>query len=127
MLLFFESIGTVYAQSSGLRRSAVSIGDVSVPHREGVIDRVEVTPLGTSGWHTHPGDEISYVTDGTLTLLVANQPARKVVAGEGFIIPAGTVHDIRNETSSTNKLLSIYVVEKSKPLVSPAAAPTSLK
>ena len=125
--LLFVGSGTVNAQSSGLTRVVVADGDVSVPHHHGIIDRVELAPSGTSGWHTHAGDELTYVTEGTLTLLVANKPPQRIESGEGFIIPAGIVHNIRNETLSTNQLLSIYVVEKGKPLVSPAKAPTSTR
>jgi quercetin dioxygenase-like cupin family protein len=98
---------------------------VSVPNREAVIARVEVAPGGVAGWHTHPGDEISYVTDGEATLLVAGQPPRKVSAGQGFVIPAGVVHNAQNDGAVATKLVGVYVVEKGKPLASPASAPTN--
>ena len=78
---------------------------------------------GVAGWHTHPGDEVSYVTEGETTILVAGQPPRKVVAGEAFVIPAGVVHSAKNEGNSTAKLIGVYIVEKGKPLASPAPAP----
>src|ERR1700676_468051 len=74
----------VLAQNSGVTRTVVTKADVSVPNREAVEARVEIAPGGVVGWHTHPGDEVSYVTDGEITLLVAGQPPRKVVAGEGY-------------------------------------------
>ena len=70
-----------------------------------------------------PGDEISYVMEGEATLMLAGQPSRKVKAGEGFVIPAGTVHNAQNEGSAPIRLVGFYVVEKGKPLASPAAAP----
>jgi quercetin dioxygenase-like cupin family protein len=94
-----------------------------VPNREGIVARVELTPGAAVGWHTHPGDELSYVTDGELTLLVAGQPSRKVRAGEGFVIPAGVVHNAENESNSAVKAVAVYVVEKGKPLLSPAPTP----
>ena len=96
---------------------------MSVPNREAVIARVEVAPGGVAGWHTHPGDEISYVIDGEATLLVAGQPPRKVAAGEGFVIPAGVVHNAKNDGATAIKLVGVYVVEKGKPLASPAPEP----
>lgn len=115
--------GTLVAQAPALTRTLVTKADVSVPGREAVIARVEVSPGGVAGWHTHPGDEISYVAEGTATLLVAGQPPRQVSAGEGFVIPAGTVHNAKNDSASPVKLVGVYVVEKGKPLASPASAP----
>ncbi|MBU3621999.1 cupin domain-containing protein [Polynucleobacter sp. CS-Odin-A6] len=122
-MLLFVSASFTFAQSTGLARALVTQGDVSIPNREAIIDNVKVIPAGTSGWHTHPGEESTYVSDGNLVLLVAGQPERKLAAGEGFVISAGVVHNIRNEGSKSVNLISVYVVEKGKPLASPAPAP----
>jgi len=108
------------APVSALKREMVGRADVSVPGREAVIARVEVAPGGKAGRHTHPGDEISYVMEGEATLLVDGQPPRKVKAGESFVIPAGVVHDAHNDSNAPIKLVGVYVVEKGKPLASPA-------
>ena len=115
--------GAVAAQAPGLTRTIVTKGDVSVPNREAVIARVEIAPGGVAGWHTHPGDEISYVTDGEATLMIAGQSPRKVSAGEGFVIPAGVVHNARNDSAAVTRIVGVYVVEKGKPLASPASEP----
>jgi len=111
------------AQAPAITRTVVARADVSVPGREAVAARVEVAAGGQSGWHTHPGDEISVVNEGEVVLMVAGQPPRKVVAGEGFIIPAGAPHNAKNEGAAPVKLVGVYVVEKGKPLASPASAP----
>jgi len=116
-------VGVIVAQAPALTRTIVTKADVSVPGREAVVARVEVAPGGVAGWHTHPGDEISYVTEGEATLLVAGQPPRKVAAGEAFVIPARVVHNARNDSAAAIKLVGVYVVEKGKPLASPASAP----
>jgi quercetin dioxygenase-like cupin family protein len=108
------------AQAPGLTRTLVSRNDVSVPGREAVVARVEVAPGGEAGRHTHPGDEISYVVEGETVLLVDGQPPRTVKAGESFVVPAGVVHAARNEGSVPAKLVGVYVVEKGKPLATPA-------
>ncbi|MDB5871856.1 MAG: cupin [Ramlibacter sp.] len=108
------------AGASGLTRVLVGRADVSVPGREAVVARVEVAPGAKAGRHTHPGDEISYVMEGEATLLVDGQPPRKVKAGESFVIPAGVVHDAHNDSNAPIKLVGVYVVEKGKPLASPA-------
>jgi quercetin dioxygenase-like cupin family protein len=79
-----------------------------------------VEPGAKAGRHTHPGDEISYVIEGTAQLLIDGQAPRTVKAGESFIIPAGVVHDAHNDSDAPIKLVGVYVVEKGKPLASPA-------
>ena len=112
--------GALMAQASGMTRTLVGRGDVSVPGREAVVARVEVAPGAKAGRHTHPGDEISYVLEGEATLLIDGQPPRVVKAGESFVIPAGVVHDAHNDGAAPIKLVGVYVVEKGKPLASPA-------
>ena len=115
--------GALVAQIPGVTRTIVQKSDVSIPGHEAVVARVEVAPGGVAGWHTHPGDEISYVLEGEAELLIAGQPPRKVAAGEAIVIPAGTVHNARNSSNATFKFVGVYVVEKGKPLASPAPAP----
>lgn len=112
--------GVLFAQASGLSRTIVGKADVSVPGREAVVARVEVAPGARAGRHTHPGDEISYVLEGEAELLVDGQPPRVVKAGESFVIPAGVIHDAHNPGGAPIKLVGVYVVEKGKPLASPA-------
>lgn len=112
--------GALMAQASGLTRTLVGRADVSVPGREAVVARVEVAPGAKAGRHTHPGDEISYVLEGEATLLIDGQAPRTVKAGESFVIPAGVVHDAHNDGSAPIKLIGVYVVEKGKPLATPA-------
>ncbi len=115
--------GALVAQSPGLSRAIVQRADVSFPGYEAVVARVEVAPGLSGEWHTHPGDEITYVLEGEAELLVAGQPPRKVSAGEAIVIPAGTVHNARNSGTVPVRTLSVYVVDKSKPLATPASAP----
>jgi quercetin dioxygenase-like cupin family protein len=117
---FAFAAGALLAQSSGLTRTMVGRGDVSVPGREAVVARVEVAPGAYAGRHTHPGDEISYVLDGEVELLIQGQPPRLVKAGEAFVIPAGTVHDAHNASDKPIHIVGVYVVEKGKPLATPA-------
>ncbi|AOY93538.1 cupin [Cupriavidus sp. USMAA2-4] len=112
--------GTALAQAGGLTRTLVSREDTSVPGREAVVAKVEVAPGAHAGRHTHPGDEISYVTEGEAELLVDGQPPRRIKAGEAFVVPAGVVHDAHNPGATPVRLVGVYVVEKGKPLASPA-------
>lgn len=109
-----------FAQASGIRRAIVQKSDVAAPNHEAVIARVEIDPGIVAGRHTHPGDEISYILEGEGELLIEGEPPRKVKAGDGFVIPAGKVHDAKNTGTVALKLVGVYVVEKGKPLATPA-------
>ncbi|HYK17091.1 MAG TPA: cupin domain-containing protein [Bryobacteraceae bacterium] len=119
--LLLAIVGAVlWAQNPGIQRTVVKRNDVSVPGREAVIVRVEIAPGAAAGRHTHPGEEISYVMEGEGEILVEGQPALKVKAGDGFIVPNGAKHDARNTGTQPLRLAAVYVVEKGKPLATPA-------
>ncbi len=113
------------AENPGLTRSVLTQADLSIPGRETVVMRVQLAPGAQVGWHTHPGEEISYLTSGAVTLMIAGQAARTVSAGQALIVPAGAVHNARNDGTVPAGLVAVYVVEKGKPLRSPAPAPAS--
>lgn len=117
---FMMMSGSAMAQASGLSRTMVGKADVSVPGREAVVAKVEVAPGARAGRHTHPGDEISYISEGEVDLLIDGQPPRSLKAGESFVVPAGVIHDAHNASNGTVKLIGVYVVEKGKPLATPA-------
>ncbi len=108
------------AQNPAVKRTVVKTGDVSVPGREAVIANVEIAPGGSAGRHTHPGDEISYVVAGEGEILMEGKPPLKIKPGDGFVVPGGTKHDAHNTGAQPLKLIAVYVVEKGKPLATPA-------
>jgi quercetin dioxygenase-like cupin family protein len=114
------AVVALLAQTPGLQRTIVQRADVSVPGREAVIAHVEIAPGAAAGRHTHPGEEISYIVEGEGELLIEGQPARKLKAGDGFVVPAGLKHDARNTGTQTLKVVAVYLVEKGKPLATPA-------
>ena len=109
----------IFAQNPGVQRTVVQRGDVSVPGREAVIAHVVIAPGASVGRHTHPGEEISYVSEGEGELLIDGQPARKIKTGDGMIVPAGAIHDARNTGSKPMTIVAVYLVEKGKPLATP--------
>lgn len=115
--------GVIAAQNPGITRTVVTRADVSVPDREAIVARIDVAPGGIVGWHTHAGDEISYVTEGEVTLMIAGQAPRRIATGEAFVVPAGVVHNGRNEGAAAARLVGVFVVEKGKPLASPVPEP----
>jgi quercetin dioxygenase-like cupin family protein len=110
----------LYAQQPGFTRKLLQDQDVSAPDRHVVQALAEFIPGGVAGKHTHPGEEFGYIIEGTLELDVAGQPPRTLKAGDSFFVPAGVVHDGKNVGSGPAKVLATYVVEKGKPVASPA-------
>jgi quercetin dioxygenase-like cupin family protein len=76
----------------------------------------EFQPGGTVGRHTHPGEEIGYILEGTLVFELEGKPPMTLSAGQTFFIPAGTIHNATNKTSSRARVLANYVVESGKPI-----------
>ena len=61
--------------------------------------------------HTHPGEEIIYVLEGTLEYEIGGKAVR-VRAGDVLFVPAGTPHSARNIGGANGAELATYVVEK---------------
>jgi quercetin dioxygenase-like cupin family protein len=111
-----------FAQQAAFKRTVLQQADISAPGREVVTAAVEFQPGGSPGRHTHPGEEVGYVIEGTVLLEREGKPNATLRAGEAFLIPAGTVHNATNTGTGTAKLVATYIVEKGKPLATPASA-----
>jgi quercetin dioxygenase-like cupin family protein len=59
------------------------------------------------------------VLDGEFVLMVEGQPDKTIKAGESYKVPPMTIHDAKTEPNGA-KVIATYVVEKGKPLASPA-------
>jgi len=107
------------AQQPGIRRADLQRHDLGVPGREVIQVRVELDPGVAFGRHSHPGEEIIYVLEGSLEYQVEGKPPVTLHAGEVLFIPAGAIHTAKNVGSGNAAELATYVVEKGKPLVVP--------
>jgi len=106
-------------QQTGFKRTVVQQGDLSAPGREVVQAIAELQPGGQSGRHTHPGEEVAYILEGTIELEMQGKPAVSKKAGDAFLVPAGTAHNAKNTGKTVAKVLGTYIVEKGKPLATP--------
>jgi quercetin dioxygenase-like cupin family protein len=91
--------------------------------KEIVLMSVAIQPTGAVPLHTHPGDCVGSVLEGTVELLVDGQPPRRVAAGDTYANPRGTPHGFRNVGDAPARLLNSLVVDKGAPRVQPVAAP----
>jgi quercetin dioxygenase-like cupin family protein len=104
------------AQQPGFTRVELQRQDFSVQGREVVMARAEFVPGGAVGKHTHPGEEVAYVLEGTVQLEVEGKTPALLKAGDVFFIPPGVVHSAKNVGEGPGKVVSTYIVEKGKPL-----------
>jgi quercetin dioxygenase-like cupin family protein len=105
------------AQQNGVTRTDLQRHDISAAGREAIQVRVDLAPGVAFGKHTHHGEEVIYVLEGTLEYQIEDKPPVTLKPGDVLFIPAGTVHSARNPGSVTGSELATYIVEKGKPLV----------
>jgi quercetin dioxygenase-like cupin family protein len=105
------------AQQPGIRRIDLQRHDLGAPGREVIQVRVELDPGVAFGRHSHPGEEIVYVLEGSLEYELDGKRPVTLKAGDVLFIPAGAIHAAKNVGSGNGAELATYVVEKGKPLV----------
>jgi quercetin dioxygenase-like cupin family protein len=116
-LAFCPLAGDAQAPPPGIKRTDLQREDLSAPGREVIQVLVEFAPGVSFPRHSHPGEEIVYVVDGSLIYEVEGKPPVTLDAGDVLFIPAGAVHAVRNVGDSKGAELATYVVEKGKPLI----------
>ena len=79
--------------------------------------RSSTIPAGAAApRHSHPGEEIAYVVEGSLEYALDGRPPVIVKAGEALFIPYGVPHAVKNVGSGKAVELATYFAEKGKPL-----------
>ncbi len=104
---------------SGIKRTDLLRQDLSAPGREVIQVLVEFAPGVVAPKHSHPGEEIVYVVEGSLEYEVEGEPPVTLEAGDVLFIPAGAFHAVRNVGRGDGAELATYIVEKGKPLITP--------
>jgi quercetin dioxygenase-like cupin family protein len=109
-----------FAQQPGIKRTILLRTDEpgSTSH-EVVMGVAEIAPGAMAGRHRHPGIEIGYILDGSVTLEHEGEPARTLKAGDAFKNEPG-LHNAKNTGKTPVRILAAYLVEKGKPLAEPA-------
>lgn len=112
--------GAAPAAPAGFKRTELARHDITQPNHEAVTARADFEPGAQVPKHTHPGEEVAYILEGELTLEVAGKAPQSLKKGDTFFLPAGTVHSAKNTGKGPAAVLSTYIVEKGKPLATPA-------
>lgn len=105
------------AAQTGIKRTDLQKHDLSIPGRETVQARIDFEPHTAFGKHSHPGEEVIYVLEGSLEYQVNDEKPVTLKAGEVLFIPAGVVHSARNNGNTKASELATYIVEKGKPIL----------
>jgi quercetin dioxygenase-like cupin family protein len=91
--------------------------------KEIAVISVSLAPGASSPPHSHPGDCVGAVIEGTMELRVEGVEARRIAAGEGFHNARGKVHQFRNAGDAPVRLLTTIIYDKGKPRVEIQPAP----
>jgi len=116
-LMLASGLALLAAQQPGIKRTDVLRNDLSVPGREVVQVRVDFAPGVAFARHSHPGEEIAFVLEGSLEYQFDAKTAVTLKAGEALFIPAGTIHTAKNVGKGNGAELATYIVDRGKPLV----------
>ena len=112
--------GAPPAATGGVSRKILSQTDGPTPGYTTVLVEAIIEAGVKVGRHTHPGIESAYVVEGGFELPIQGQSTRMLKAGDAFQIPPDTPHAGGKAGDAKSRILITYVVEKGKPLASPA-------
>ena len=107
----------VVVAQAGIIRTDLQRNDLSVPGREVIQVRVDLASGVMFPRHSHPGEEIVYVIEGSLEYRLDGRPPVTLNAGDVLFIPAGAIHAVKNLGTGNGAELATYLVEKGKPLL----------
>lgn len=110
----------LHAQTPDITRHDLQQRALSAAGREVVQVLVRFAPGATAANHHHPGEEIVFVTEGTLEYRLEGLPPATLEAGKVLFIPHGVNHEVRNIGNGGAAELATYIVEIGRPLVVPA-------
>jgi quercetin dioxygenase-like cupin family protein len=106
-------------QPPPVKRTILQRADVPGTNLEIIYATVEIAPRFKAGRHSHPGVVMAQVVEGDFWLHFDGQSEQVLHAGESKAFPDRAIHN-EGATDKPVKLNVVYVVEKGKPLVSPA-------
>jgi quercetin dioxygenase-like cupin family protein len=80
---------------------------------------IEIAPNYLIPKHNHPGAEVGYVLSGTVEFDIAGETPKVYKQGETYRVPVMAPHTAKAGPDGV-KMIGTFVVEKDKPIASPA-------
>jgi quercetin dioxygenase-like cupin family protein len=115
----FACAGAALAQQAAIKRTALQ--KTEFPDGFVSVSAIAEIPAGgAAGRHSHPGVELGYILEGEGDLIVDGKPPQHLKAGESYQIPLGVIHDAKVPGDKPLKILTVYIVDKTKPLAASA-------
>ena len=118
-ILIVTTANAQQAKPDAFRRTTLQVVDFP-PGYETVSVIAELPSGSCTGRHTHPGAESAYVLEGEAVAKFDSKPDLVLKAGQPLQFGPGVVHNVCNSSGGLFKALAHYIVEKGKPLSSPA-------
>ena len=112
--------GAPPAAAGGVTRKILSQADGPAPGYETLLVEATIEGGVAVGRHTHTGIESAYVLEGGFELPIQGHETRNLKPGDAFQIPPDTPHAGGKAGTAKSRILITYVVQKGKPLASPA-------
>lgn len=107
----------VHDPTAGVTRTLLQENPSPAKGWKTVQTLVEIPRRRESGRHSHPGGEVGYIVRGDVSMEFDDGTSLRLRTGDPFFIPSGTIHNARNVGRVTTMMLSTYVVDETKPLV----------
>ena len=108
--------GTRDELAGKLARREIQRAQLSIAGRE-MVQVETLIPAGVeSGWHIHPGEEVGYIVEGQVQMMVQGRATVVLQPGQGFLIPPRVPHNARDLGPETGRMLSTYIVETGHPI-----------
>lgn len=89
--------------------------------KEAFMVLVEFAPGSVLNRHTHPGDELAFVLQGTLEISAEGGETRRVSTGDVFHNPRGLMHQARNVGDTPVRMMVTFILDKGKSNFPPVA------
>jgi quercetin dioxygenase-like cupin family protein len=102
-----------------VKRTIIQRTDIPGTNLEVISANVEIAAGFKAGRHNHPGVVVGFVADGDFWIQVDGQPEQFLKVGESVTLPDRVIHN-EGAGAKPAKLYVIYVLEKGKPLATPA-------
>jgi quercetin dioxygenase-like cupin family protein len=118
-IVAFTAAVDAQTPAPAIKRTLLQRFDLA-PDREVILGMAEIPPGLAAGRHTHFGTESGYVAEGSASLEIEGEMPKLLKAGDSYVIPAGKIHDAKTVGDKPVKVIATYIVEKGKPLATPA-------
>jgi quercetin dioxygenase-like cupin family protein len=116
-------IGTnaLNAQQTPMKRTVLIQTDLAgIEGKEAVLALVEFAPGAATDPHYHPGEELAYLLEGTVSFEAKGKPPITFKPGNTFHQPPKQVHRVINLSSTMPaKALAFTISEKGQPTTVP--------